>query len=102
VLGEKSNKQLRGKVNTDVIFKGGKNHKPATSAQVTLYFDNTCKVLYTDCEEISISRKIYQDEGSNEYFINDEPAKLKDINAIFLDSGLNKESLGIVGQGTVQ
>jgi chromosome segregation protein len=52
--------------------------------------------------EIEVTRKVTRGESGNEYFINRQPARLKDIQEIFLDSGLSKGSLGIIGQGTVQ
>ena len=102
VLGEKSNKELRGKVSEDVIFHGSKEHKPAKSAEITLVFDNRNHDLHTDAKEVVITRKLTRGEGNNEYFLNNEPCRLKDIQDIFLDTGLSKGSLGIISQGTVQ
>jgi chromosome segregation protein len=65
-------------------------------------FDNSKKQLHYESEEVSITRKITRGESSQEYFVNNQPARLKDIQDIFLDTGLSKGSLGIVSQGTVQ
>jgi chromosome segregation protein len=101
-LGERSNKTLRGKTNDDVIFHGSKGHEQSKYAEVTLIFNNTNKVLHHDGNEISITRKLTRGAGINEYLINDQPCRLKDIQDIFLDTGLSKGSLGIISQGTVQ
>jgi len=102
VLGEKSNKTLRGKTSEDVIFHGSKGHDPAKTAEVTLVFDNTQRNLHIDLDEVSVTRKLTRGSGENEYFINDNPCRLRDIQEIFLDTGLSKGSLGIISQGTVQ
>lgn len=101
VLGEQSIKDMRGNSKLDLIFKGSSSVPEAKYAQVTLTFNNTNKVLHYDKDEISITRKLYRDSGANEYFINNEPARLKDIQMIFTDTGLSKGSLGIISQGTV-
>ncbi len=102
VLGEKSNKVLRSKVSEDVIFHGSNEHKPASFAAITLEFDNSNGALHTELQNVAITRKLVKGEGNNEYYINDEPCRLKDIQDIFLDTGLSKGSLGIISQGTVQ
>ena len=102
VLGEKSNKALRSKIGEDVIFHGSKEHNPAKMAEITLEFDNSNRALHYDNDTVSITRKLKKGEGINEYFINEEPCRLKDIQDIFLDTGLSKGSLGIISQGTVQ
>ncbi|WPL37425.1 AAA family ATPase [Malacoplasma iowae] len=101
VLGEKSIKSLRGKKSDDVIFHGSKT-KPANDfAEVTLTFDNSKRVLHIDLDEVSITRRLYRGNGNNDYFINGEQARLKDIMDVFVDTGLSKGSLGIISQGTV-
>lgn len=102
VLGEKSNKVLRSKISEDVIFHGSNEHKVANFAEITLEFDNSNGALHTDLQNVAITRKLVKGEGNNEYYINDEPCRLKDIQDIFLDTGLSKGSLGIISQGTVQ
>lgn len=102
VMGEKSNKALRGKVSDDVVFHGSKEHSASKYASVTLIFDNSNHDLHIDSDEVIITRKLTKGEGNNEYFLNNEPCRLKDIQDMFLDTGLSKGSLGIISQGTVQ
>lgn len=101
VLGEQSVKSLRGDGSmSDVIFSGSKSRKPLNVASVELIFDNSdhyLKVPYTD---ISIKRKVYR-SGENEYFLNGEKCRLKDILNLLLDSGVGKESFNIISQGEV-
>lgn len=102
VLGEQSVKSLRGDGNmTDVIFSGSKSRNSMNMASVTLIFDNTDKYLNLDYTEVSIRRRVYKD-GTNEYSINDEKCRLKDITDLFLDSGIAKESFNIISQGKVE
>ena len=90
VLGEQSVKSLRGDGNmTDVIFQGSKSRNPSNVASVTLTFDNSDHFLPLDFNEISIKRRVYKD-GSNEYFLNNEKVRLKDITNILLDSNMAK------------
>ena len=102
VLGEQSIKSLRGDGNiTDVIFSGSKSRKPSNSASVTLIFDNKDKYLPVEYEEVEITRRVYRD-GTNEYFLNNERVRLKDITNLLLDSGVAKESFNIISQGKVE
>lgn len=102
VLGEQSVKSLRGDGNmTDVIFSGSKSRNSMNVASVTLVFDNTDSYLPLDYTEVSIRRRVYKD-GTNEYSINDEKCRLKDISDLLLDSGIAKESFNIISQGKVE
>lgn len=102
VLGEQSVKSLRGEGNmTDVIFSGSKSRNPSNVASVTLVFDNTDKYLPLEFNEVAIKRRVYKD-GSNEYFINSEKVRLKDITNLLLDSGVAKESFNIISQGKIE
>lgn len=101
VLGEQSVKSLRGEgLMSDVIFSGSKSRKPLNVASVTLIFDNSDKYLPLDFNEVAIKRRIYKD-GTNEYFLNGEQVRLKDITDILLDSGIAKESFNIISQGQI-
>ena len=101
VMGEQSVKTLRGSNNmSDVIFSGSKSRKPLNLASVTLVFDNSDSYLKVPYTEISITRKVYR-SGENEYFINNEKCRLKDINDLFLDSGIGKYAFNIISQGEV-
>lgn len=92
---------MRGDNKFDLIFKGSSTLPESKFSKVSMTFDNSTKVLHYDKDEITITRKLYRDSGNNEYFINNEPSRLKDIQMIFTDTGLSKGSLGIISQGTV-
>ena len=101
VLGEQSVKSLRGDGNmADVIFSGSKSRKPLSSASVTLIFDNSDHTLNIPFEEVSIKRVIYK-TGENEYYLNNEKVRLKDIQDLLTDSGTAKESFNIISQGKI-
>ncbi|MBQ9181956.1 MAG: AAA family ATPase [Bacilli bacterium] len=102
VLGEQSVKSLRGDGNmVDVIFSGSKSRNSQNVASVTLVFDNSDHYLPLDYNEISIKRRVYRD-GTNEYFLNKEKCRLKDITDLLLDSGVAKESFNIISQGKIE
>src|SRR5574344_180924 len=101
VLGEQSVKTLRGDgTMSDVIFSGSKSRKPLNLASVTLVFDNSDSYIKVPYSEISVTRKVYR-SGENEYFLNDEKCRLKDINDLFLDSGMGKYAFNIISQGEI-
>ena len=102
VLGEQSVKSLRGDGNmTDVIFSGSKSRNASNVASVTLTFDNSDKFFPFEYSEVAIKRRVYKD-GTNEYFLNNEKVRLKDITNILLDSGVAKESFNIISQGKIE
>jgi len=100
VLGEQSIKSLRGESTTDVIFSGSASRKQLNSASVTLIFDNSDRHLPIDFSEVSIKRVAFRG-GENEYYINNERCRLKDITDLLVDSGAAKESFNIIGQGKI-
>ena len=100
VLGEQSNKSLRATDSTSVIFSGSKSRKPLNSAMVNIIFDNTDRQLPIDFSEVSIKRILYR-TGENEYYLNNEKCRLKDITELLTDSGAAKESFNIIGQGKI-
>ena len=101
VLGEQSSKSLRGDQGmTDLIFSGSQNSKALNVASVSLIFDNSDNYLKIPFKELSIKRRIYR-TGENDYFINGEKVRLKDIIDLFLDSGIGKNAFSIVGQGEI-
>ena len=102
VLGEQSVKSLRGDgTMTDVIFSGSKSRGAMSMASVTVVFDNKDKYLPLSYDEVEIKRRVYKD-GSNEYFLNGEKVRLKDITNLLLDSGIAKESFNIISQGQIE
>lgn len=102
VLGEQSVKSLRGEGNmADVIFSGSKSRNGMNVASVTLIFDNKDHYLPVNYDEVSIKRRVYRD-GTNEYSLNGEKCRLKDITEILMDSGIAKESFNIISQGKIE
>ena len=102
VLGEQSVKSLRGDgAMTDVIFSGSKSRNALNVASVSLIFDNSDHYLKIPYTEVSVKRRVYR-TGENEYFLNGEKCRLKDITDLFIDSGIGKESFNIISQGEVQ
>ena len=101
VLGEQSIKALRGNSSmTDVIFAGSESRNPSTRASVALIFDNTDHYLNSEYNEIEVKRIVYK-TGENEYYLNNQKVRLKDITDLFIDSGAGKESFNIISQGAV-
>lgn len=100
VLGEQSLKSLRGDISTDIIFSGSKSRKPLNSASVTLTFDNSDMHLPINYNEVSVKRVMYR-TGENEYYLNNEKCRLKDITNLLTDSGADKESFNIISQGKI-
>ena len=102
VLGEQSIKSLRGDgAMTDVIFSGSKSRGAMNNASVTLVFDNSDHYLNVAYDEVAIRRRVYKD-GTNEYSINGEKCRLKDISEILMDTGVAKESFNIISQGKIE
>ncbi|MDD1371296.1 AAA family ATPase [Metamycoplasma hyosynoviae] len=101
VLGESSSKALRGDNMEDVIFAGSKTEKEMDRAEVTLTFDNRDHAVSVPHDFFTISRVLHRGKGENEYFINGEPARLRDVKEIAMESGISKSSLAIISQGTI-
>lgn len=100
VLGEQSTKTLRGNKMEDIIFSGTVSRKPMGFACVTLNIDNSDKTI-PDCDDIiSVTRKLYR-SGESEYRINGKSVRLKDINELFMDTGLGRDGYYIIGQGKI-
>lgn len=100
VLGEQSTKNLRGAKMEDVVFMGTSLRKAKGYAEVTLRFDNKDRSLSKDTDEVSITRRYYR-SGESEYLINGENSRLRDINELFMDTGLGRDGYSIVGQGKI-
>ncbi len=101
VLGEQSAKSLRGSNMQDVIFSGTQNRKSLSYCEVSLFFDNSTRMFSLDYNEVIITRKLYR-SGESEYFINKQPARLKDIVELLHECGIGKEGYTIIGQGKVE
>jgi len=98
VLGEMSRKALRAASGTDVIFSGSATRKPASRAEVSITFDNTCGTLPLSSKNVKITRRL-QKNGDSEYLLNDEPAKLRDIKGLIEGTGAGMSAYSIMEQG---
>lgn len=101
VLGEQSAKSLRGGKMPDIIFAGSESRKQLNIAEVTVVLDNTDHYLPLAFSEVSVTRR-YRRTGESDFFINKKACRLKDIQDLFMDSGLGKESFSIISQGKVE
>ena len=100
VLGEQSTKNLRGSKMEDVIFGGTDKRRALGYAEVTLRLDNSDGSLPYDKKEFSVTRRYFR-SGESEYRINGEQVRLKDINELFMDTGLGRDGYSMVSQGKV-
>lgn len=100
VLGEQSTKNLRGSKMEDVIFNGTLSRKKQGYAEVTLRMDNTDRSLSLDTDEVSVTRRYYR-SGESEYRINGQVSRLRDVNELFMDTGLGRDGYSLVGQGKI-
>jgi chromosome segregation protein len=100
VLGEQSTKTLRGGHMEDVIFGGTVSRKAQGFAEVSLTIENTLNSLNTDCDEVTVTRRLYR-SGESEYLLNHNEVRLKDIYQLFMDTGLGRDGYSIIGQGRI-
>lgn len=100
VLGEQSAKTLRGTKMEDIIFAGTEHRKPVGFAEVSLTIDNSDNTLPVAFTEVTITRRVFR-SGESEYCINKTSCRLKDINELFMDTGIGKDGYSIIGQGRV-
>lgn len=100
VLGEQSTKSLRGQSMEDVIFGGTSDRRPHSFCEVTLNIDNSDRSLNFDNDSVSITRRYYRSHES-EYKINNVSVRLKDINELFMDTGLGRDGYSMIGQGKI-
>lgn len=101
VLGEQSAKSLRGGKMPDIIFAGSDTRKPLNVAEVTIILDNTDHYLPMDYSEISVTRRLRR-TGESDFYLNKQSCRLRDVQELFMDSGLGKESFSIISQGKVE
>src|SRR5689334_5357484 len=106
-MGEQSPKHLRGKSMEDVIFNGSESRGPHGFAEVTITFDNTDEVYarslppeYAGFPEIAVSRRLFRD-GTSEYLVNRTPVRLRDVQDLFLGTGVGSKAYSIVEQGRI-
>lgn len=100
VLGEQSYALLRGRKTEDMIFSGSDLRARAGMAQATMIFDNSDQWLPIEYSEVAITRRAYRD-GQNEYLINGQRVRLKDVNELLAQSGLSERTYTVIGQGLV-
>lgn len=100
VLGEQSASLLRAKKTEDMIFSGSEHRPRAGMASVTITFDNSTGWLPVDFSEVAVTRRAYRD-GHNEYLLNGQTVRLRDINELLAQSGLSERTYTILGQGMV-
>jgi chromosome segregation protein len=100
VLGEQTFSLLRAKKTEDMIFSGSESRARAGMASATVTFDNSDGWLPIDFSEVAITRRAYRD-GLNEYLLNGQRVRLKDISELLSQSGLAERTYTIIGQGLV-
>ena len=100
VLGEQRSKALRGSKMEDVIFGGTPDRQKLVFAQVSLILDNSSGAFDAEQGELTVTRRYYR-SGDSDYFINKRSVRLKDINSLFMDTGLGRDGYSMIGQGRV-
>jgi len=100
VLGEQSMKTLRGTKTEDVIFAGTQNRKSLGFAEVNMVIDNSDNRLPLEFSEVTVTRRLYR-SGESGYFINKTPCRLKDIQELFMDTGIGRDGYSIISQGKI-
>lgn len=103
VLGESKASELRGESMQDVIFNGTTSRKPASRASVELIFDNAdhrAGGQWSQFAEIAVKRVLTRD-GTSSYYINNQPVRRRDVQDVFLGTGLGPRAYAIIGQGTI-
>ncbi len=101
VLGEGSSRNIRGTKMEDIIFGGSETRKPSSFAQVSLTLDNSSgERIPIDYDEVTVTRRYFRG-GDSEYAINGKSCRLKDINALFMNTGIGKGGYSVIGQGKI-
>lgn len=100
VLGEQRPTALRGAAMTDVIFNGTDDHKPLGMAEVSITFVDCEKQLGLEYNEVTITRRVFR-TGEGQYFLNKTPCRLRDIQRLFMDTGIGTSSYSVMAQGQI-
>ena len=100
VLGETSAKALRGSKMEDCIFNGTDTRKPVGMAEVSITFADCETTLGTDYHEVTVTRRVFR-SGEGQYFMNKTPCRLKDIQRLFMDTGIGTSSYSLMEQGRI-
>ena len=99
-MGEKQARSIRGERMEDIIFAGTDLRKPLSVAEVSISIDNSNRILDIDSDTVTVTRRVFRD-GESEYQINRSPVRLKDIDLLFMDTGIGKSSYSIMEQGKI-
>ena len=100
VLGEQSSKSLRSSKMEDVIFNGTALRKPVGYAEVSLIISNEDRALDFDADDVKVTRRCFR-SGASEYMLNNASVRLKDIQMLFMNTGLGRDGYSIIGQGRI-
>ena len=100
VMGEMSAKSLRGSNMQDVIFNGTQTRKPLNFAEVSLVLDNSDRIFPIEFDEVMVTRRVFR-SGESVYQINQANCRLRDIQELFMDTGLGRDGYSMIGQGNV-
>ncbi len=100
VMGEQNSRSLRGQKMEDVIFGGTEKRAQVGFAEATLVLDNSDRSLRYDADELMITRRYYR-SGESEYYINKQSVRLRDVNELFMDTGLGREGYSNISQGRI-
>ena len=100
VLGEQSAKMLRGGKMEDVIFNGTDGKEPVNYAEVSLTLSNQDRMLPIEYDEVTVSRRLYR-SGESEYLLNRTPVRLKDVNELFMGTGIGTSAYSLIEQGRI-
>jgi chromosome segregation protein len=98
VLGEQRSKELRGSHMQDVIFNGSEKRHAMGMAEVSVTFDNADSSLPVDFAEVQVTRRLYR-SGESEYLVNKALCRLRDIQELFMDTGIGTQAYSMIGQG---
>ena len=100
VLGEQRPTALRGSTMTDVIFSGTEGRKPLGMAEVSIVFADCEAALGTEFNEVTVSRRVFR-TGEGQYFLNKKPCRLRDVQRLFMDTGVGTASYSVMAQGQI-
>ena len=101
VLGEQSARELRGGRMEDLIFNGSDRRDPIHFAEVSLTIENSEKKLATEFTEVTVSRRLFR-SGESEYLLNRSPVRLRDIQELFMGTGVGTSAYSLFEQGRIE